>query len=286
MVGYDLHEEMTTNSTGHMRVLRTLLTSNLPALQPALQRSIAQAFAAELIGLQNFCAGNPEFWNAALRYPQDVFRTGEALRFTPSLLSPLVALIFTGGNPASKTLLKYLIPVVHDRLRQRTSQGMEHKNRPSLTYALYDLCLHPQYIDPLRKELSTVLANGSDWQPENLPLLDSFIKESARLNPSDSISVRRKALTSYTFSDGTQVSPGSWVCVPQRSIMRDPKNYPSPMIFDGFRFAPEISGKNTHALARFTDTGAVFPIWGAGKRVWSVCYRSAYLQISVVYGKC
>ena len=56
----------------------------------------------------------------------------------------------------------------------------------SLTYALYDLCDHPEYITPLRKELeAATLEDYSAWQPENMPRLDSFLKESSRLNPSD-----------------------------------------------------------------------------------------------------
>lgn len=39
---------------------------------------------------------------------------------------------------------------------------------------------------PLREEIEKAgLDNFSAWQPENMPRLDSFLKESARLNPSD-----------------------------------------------------------------------------------------------------
>ena len=56
----------------------------------------------------------------------------------------------------------------------------------SFTYALYDLCEHPEYITPLREELEkATLADYSLWHTEHMPRLDSFLKESARLNPSD-----------------------------------------------------------------------------------------------------
>lgn len=52
----------------------------------------------------------------------------------------------------------------------------------TLTNALYDLCDHPEYIDGLREELKK---NNIGGRPEDLPLMDSFLKESARLNPAD-----------------------------------------------------------------------------------------------------
>jgi cytochrome P450 len=48
-------------------------------------------------------------------------------------------------------------------------------------YALYDLCLHPEYVEPLRAELKSLDEYTRTMQ--GLPLLDSFIKESTRLNP-------------------------------------------------------------------------------------------------------
>ena len=55
----------------------------------------------------------------------------------------------------------------------------------SFVYGIYDLCEHPEYLEPLRKELGR---HGDQWPRyvDDLPLLDSFLKESARLNPSDS----------------------------------------------------------------------------------------------------
>ena len=49
---------------------------------------------------------------------------------------------------------------------------------------LYDLCAHPEYIEPLRQEVSEQLEKRDSMG--RMPLLDSFLKESCRLNPSDS----------------------------------------------------------------------------------------------------
>lgn len=131
----------------------------------------------------------------------------------------------------------------------------------SFVYALYDLVDNPCYISLLRDELASI--PGDWWSSLNdLPLLDSFLKESARLSPSDSISLRRKALKTFTFTDGTVVPKGSWVCVPQRAIQRDAAYYHDPECFNGHRFIDQVND--------FTDLGARFPFWGLGKRAWYV----------------
>lgn len=55
----------------------------------------------------------------------------------------------------------------------------------TIVYVIHDLCLHPEYIEPLRRELE---ASYDEFQRtgQGLPLLDSFIKESARLTPVES----------------------------------------------------------------------------------------------------
>lgn len=131
----------------------------------------------------------------------------------------------------------------------------------SFVYALYDLVDCPEYTTLLRDEIASC---PTDWwlNVDNLPLLDSFLKESARMNPSDSISLRRKALTRFTFSDGTVVPKGAWVCVPQRAMQRDPSIYANPEVFNGHRFIDQDRP--------FTELTTQFPFWGMGKHSWYV----------------
>lgn len=83
------------------------------------------------------------------------------------------------------------------------------------------------------------------------------------------VSLRRKALTPYTFTDGTHVPLGDWACVPQRAIMKDPAIYPLADNFDGARFATNhlLDNQPTKA-SRFTDLHPFFPFWGLGRHAW------------------
>lgn len=100
---------------------------------------------------------------------------------------------------------------------------------------------------------------------DDMPLLDSFLKESARLYPSDSFSVRRKTLSTFTFSDGCEVKEGEVACVPLRAMMRDPKNYDEATEFHGYRFVNSDGTKNT---AKFAEGDRKYPLWRLGRRIW------------------
>lgn len=49
---------------------------------------------------------------------------------------------------------------------------------------LYSMCKYPKYLEPLRKEAAELSNQGLyGSNPEDTPYMDSFLKESARLNP-------------------------------------------------------------------------------------------------------
>ena len=94
-----------------------------------------------------------------------------------------------------------------------------------------------------------------------MPRLDSFLKGSSRLNPSDSnksvpvLQVTKAASISKlefadtglqylsvvrfapcTLAGDTHLELGSWASVTQRSLMRETENYPNATGFHDFRF--------------------------------------------------
>lgn len=58
----------------------------------------------------------------------------------------------------------------------------------AITHAIFDLCAMPEYIELLRSEARTALAQDKgEWQVSTLKKLhrlDSFLKESQRVNQS------------------------------------------------------------------------------------------------------
>lgn len=149
-----------------------------------------------------------------------------------------------------------------------------HQPALSLVYALHDLRDHPEYVSLLRQEILSGRGN-EDRQPtslEDLPLLDAFLKESCRLSPSDSISVRRKVLRPFTFADGTHILPGDVACVSLQAMMRDEHLHPDPLSFSPARFMATESATTSGILSetanRFTNADVTYPLWGLGKHSW------------------
>lgn len=61
--------------------------------------------------------------------------------------------------------------------------GSVHGVSTTLSFAIQDLCLHPEYAEPLLNEVSGERYEEFKTTGHGLPLLDSFIKESARHTP-------------------------------------------------------------------------------------------------------
>ncbi|KAF8244165.1 cytochrome P450 [Wilcoxina mikolae CBS 423.85] len=105
---------------------------------------------------------------------------------------------------------------------------------------LYDLAAHPEYIAPLREELEAVLEKNGGWNMETikgLVKMDSFIKESSRLNTLAFSSMPRKVLFGYTFSSGLHVPKDSFISIPSYTTHLDPDLYGTNAdTFEGFRF--------------------------------------------------
>jgi cytochrome P450 len=165
--------------------------------------------------------------------------------------------------------------------------GSVHAVSTTITFAIHDMCLHPEYVEPLRQELEQGYAEF-ERTGTGLPLLDSFIKESARLTPVEAQSTRRSALQPFKLSDGTKLEVGDWACTPVRAIMQNPEFYPSPLEFNGFRFADPAILNNEGGVFKFpqtkpsklTDVDDTFHVWGTGRMACpGRYYASAIMKV-------
>jgi cytochrome P450 len=169
-------------------------------------------------------AEDAEFFDAAYRFPHDSAYAAELIRTLPWGISSAIANWATSGFKSSKTLHRLLTKEIKQRLDvkqegtschpelpndglqwlidtapQRDAWGVErlvgevmgiwygsvHTLSIAVTYALIDLYTHPEYIDLLRREVTG--AKLMDFHDAKaLPLLDSFMSESARLSAFES----------------------------------------------------------------------------------------------------
>lgn len=118
----------------------------------------------------------------------------------------------------------------------------------TLLERLYDLIGHcPDIIPSLRREIQTALANqGGKMTTEALyqmKLLDSIMRESARLNPTNVMRMQRRVLQPFTLSDGTVIPAGVDIAVPALPVNLDEAKYPDAARFDPWRFVRLRSGE-------------------------------------------
>lgn len=121
----------------------------------------------------------------------------------------------------------------------RLTMAAIHNTTMGITNNIFDLLAHPEYIEVLREEVKQVLAQEGGWTKQALARLwklDSFMKESQRLNPSTMITVKRKVLKDLRLHDGLVLPKGSHIAFASDGLNRDPEIYPSPDTFDGLRF--------------------------------------------------
>ncbi|KAK4164290.1 cytochrome P450 [Cladorrhinum sp. PSN259] len=247
------------------------------SLHPLITRLVVMSNVAAIFGPD--LAGNDVFVKAAQDYIEQTIIGGEIIRFTPSWFIPIVSSVIHRFFRAQDIVYNTLLPIAEQRLRERevaAELGMEmpkhtdciqwtieslprgntltprllvhelmgiwfgsvHALATTITVAVHDLCLHPEYIPPIRDEIANHY-DHFEHTAHGLPLLDSFIKESSRLTPAETLSTRRQATHPFTFSDGTHLNPGDWAVTPLLAINKMPEYYPQPHQFSGFRFVSE-----------------------------------------------
>ncbi|KIL65474.1 hypothetical protein M378DRAFT_24046 [Amanita muscaria Koide BX008] len=149
-----------------------------------------------------------------------------------------------------------------------------HTTTMSFTFVLYELATRPEYIQPLREEVEAVMKEEgwSKGSVRKLWKVDSFIKECLRVsnvNPgkfeSKQITMNRKVLKDFTFSDGTTVPAGGTVMVPFDSVHTDADNYIDPKTFDGFRFEKMRGNDNENLKHQFVSLSVDYVLFGHGR---------------------
>ncbi|KAF2963192.1 hypothetical protein GQX73_g10386 [Xylaria multiplex] len=264
---------------------------SLPIAQTARQA------ASSLMSLMFFgetLSTNDEFSNALLCYPQDMVKCMAAFQVVPSFLSPLVHAIITKRGRSMSVIQSCLFERLNSQpstweesggTKQQTilydmanlAKGSDYWNASLLAQSLLGIWFaasHQPWMNlhfiilevSARKDWQAALrqkleqASPLDYKRlEQLPLLDSFIKETVRLNPLDTLAIRRKALESYTFSDNSiSVPAGATVCVSAYDQMHSPGVYHEPYSFDPSRYIAGAGG----VPSKFTDVSEYFPIWG------------------------
>ncbi|KAJ3556992.1 hypothetical protein NM688_g1715 [Phlebia brevispora] len=141
-----------------------------------------------------------------------------------------------------------------------------HTSSNSVTHALYHLAANPEFVSPLREEIEAVIETDG-WTKiamGKMPKLDSFMRESQRLNGINGVSLKRKILKDVTLSDGTFLPGGTILVTPSTATHMDEDNYPDPTVFDPWRFS-ELREDGEEMKYQLVSTSANYVAFGLGK---------------------
>ncbi|KAI9926545.1 hypothetical protein ASPWEDRAFT_119143 [Aspergillus wentii DTO 134E9] len=258
--------------------------------------------------LGNPACRNEEWLDTSIHYTENVFGTVMLLRRLPKFLHPIVAHCLPSYwrlHSNLRTAKRIISPMVNqrradqakndpsyekpndllqwmmdaanendgqpDKLAHRQlllSLASIHTTTMSAAHAMYDLCAHPEYFEPLRQEAYDVLREDGGWKKTTLNKmrkLDSFLKESQRVNPPSLLAFNRIVSKDLTLSDGTVLPKGTHFGMPAAAILQDNENEPNADQFDGFRYYkkrlnPEEANKHQFAM---TDNNSLH--FGHGK---------------------
>lgn len=100
--------------------------------------------------------------------------------------------------------------------------------------------------------------------------LDSFLKESQRVNGLGTTSLQRKVLKpeGYTFSDGTHVPCGVTISAASGGLHRDERVYEKPEEFMPFRFAEMRDEEGEGSKHQMVATSNEYLPFGHGRHAW------------------
>jgi len=107
--------------------------------------------------------------------------------------------------------------------------------------------------------------------------IDSFIRESQRIDNLFVWGVSRLALRPFTFSNGVTIPAGTLVSLPARPIHVDDDIYPNAEEFDGYRFS-KLREKNSNMAAKhqMVTASAELLSFGFGRHACPGRYFVAY----------
>ncbi|MCJ1243273.1 hypothetical protein MMC30_000470 [Trapelia coarctata] len=115
-----------------------------------------------------------------------------------------------------------------------------HTSTMAVTHAVYDLAARPEYLEPLREEITQVLAAEGGFTKRammRMRKLDSFLKESQRHSPFALIGFLQKVVHPITLPSGPLLPAGTIFCVPNSVLDREAGIWSDPHAFDGFRYS-------------------------------------------------
>ncbi|PTB62203.1 cytochrome P450 [Trichoderma citrinoviride] len=137
-----------------------------------------------------------------------------------------------------------------------------------VTQLLFESIRDPSLTEALRAEIAKALAeNGGEWSVQmmsSLPRLESFTRETLRVDGPTLFSVTRSILKPFQLKSGLVLRPGNIISSPSWMIHNDEDNYPNAKEFNPYRFYDETTNTVT---TKATTASNTFLAYGYGSQM-------------------
>ncbi|KAF8576152.1 cytochrome P450 [Ramaria rubella] len=245
---------------------------------------------------------NPEWIKLNVKFAVDLIIGAGVITSVPGFLQPFAGRWLTPVRKSIRTGVKLLGPVIKERREHMDQYGHSNSNdslswimeaakgeectirnltirilvlnfaaihTTSITFtnALLNLAYYPQYITPIRAEIEAVITEHG-WSKASmarLHKLDSFLKESLRMDGTTGVNMHRYALKEFTFSDGTRIPQGGIASVLMPEIHHDEALYTDAHRFNGFRFSDIPGEEEGEVRDQMVATNTKFLPFGHGR---------------------
>ncbi|KAI5987613.1 cytochrome P450 [Pisolithus albus] len=246
---------------------------------------------------------DPDWIELITQLTNAIIKEGVLLSLFPNFMMPLAAKFATKTANRVKRGARHLAPIITDRLKHMKEYGKKWNDKPEdfLQWCLDEgketsadliaarmfavdfaaihtssntsaqtlcyLAANPQYIQPLREEVQTIIGKEG-WTKEALAKLskiDGFLKETQRFEGNASLTILRRALKDITLSDGTFIPKGTHLCVASHAIHRDPRVYEDPDVFDPYRYTKLQEKHGDSSRYQLATVSSEWLMFGVGK---------------------
>jgi len=220
---------------------------------------------------------NRDYYQLVMEFTGDALKVAAILNMCPKILKPIVVRMIANLPSKIRQMVEFIRPLVEERQKkmeefgetwddapndmlmwlmyeakgvEKSPEGLArrllmanmaalHTTSLTVTRVLYRLISHPEYIEPLRQEVEAVVAEEG-WTKagmDKMRKIDSFLRETQRIDPDGLAMSMRLTLRPFTFSNGVTIPANTMVALPINAINTNEEIYPNPDEFDGFRFS-------------------------------------------------
>ncbi|KAK7680563.1 hypothetical protein QCA50_016345 [Cerrena zonata] len=276
-----------------------------PLLVPVIQKLVARVSNYAFVGYP-MCR-HDKYLELAIKHSDHIAWTRKLLIMFPRPLKYLVARFARRTRNNVLEGQKILLPLIQERIRivknndkdnapqdvlqyiteaaLSKNKGIEgisrsifatnwaaiHTSSSTFVYALLDLAAHPDYASEMREEVERVIGEEG-WTKDAMTKLwkvDSFMRESLRLNGMSAVSMFRKTRKPVVFSNGVRIPAGTILVAAARDTHMDEEYYPDPHTFDPWRsYRKRVNSEREVEGELYSSYSPTHLHFGLGKHAW------------------